>query len=117
MSEAKLCRMADLQKAWSPRGGSTHVQIDDKDDASMAAGTVWFRDCDIPFTLWYDEVWICHSVEHRFSIEIDGQDHVMQPGDMMWLPKGTALRYKSTGTTGGFFVVTPPNWADLRPAS
>ena len=82
----------------------------------MAAGTVWFRDCDIPFTLWYDEVWICHSVETSFSIEVDSTDHFMQPGDMIWLPKGTQLRYKSRGTTTGFFAVTPPDWEDLRPA-
>lgn len=81
----------------------------------MAAGTVWFRDCDIPFTLWYDEVWICHSIEESFSIEIAGQDHFMQPGDLIWLPKDTPLRYKSKGTTAGFFVVTPPNWEALRP--
>lgn len=117
MSEAKFCRMSDLVHNWSPRGGSTHVQIDDKDGASMAAGTVWFRDCDIPFTLWYDEVWICHSVEESFSIEVGGKDHFMQPGDMIWLPKDTPLRYKSRGTTAGFFVVTPPNWEALRPAS
>ncbi|MDQ2068203.1 AraC family ligand binding domain-containing protein [Xinfangfangia sp. CPCC 101601] len=115
MSDIKVCRIGDLVKNWSPRGGSTHVQIDDKDGATMAAGTVYFKDCDIPFTLWYDEVWICHSVEGSCSIEVDGKDNFLNPGDMIWLPKDTPLRYKSVGTTCGFFVVTPPNWAELKP--
>lgn len=116
--KAALFRLADLHPApFSPRGASTNELINDGSGASMAAGVVHFRDCAIPFTLWYDEVMICHTVERGFQIELDGVVHSMVAGDMMWIPSGTSLVWRSDGTTTCHFVVSPPDWAKHKPQS
>lgn len=111
-------KYAELKPApFSPGGASTNVLMDDETGARIASGIVHFKDCEIPFTLWYDEVMICHAVEDAFEIEVDGVVHSLQPGDMMWLPAGTPLIYRSRGLSTGFFAVTPADWAKRKPNS
>ena len=80
-----LYRMADLKPSpFSPRGASTNELMGADTGARIASGIVYFKSCEIPFTLWYDEVLICHAVEESFEIVVDGVSHPMSPGDMMW---------------------------------
>jgi ethanolamine utilization protein EutQ (cupin superfamily) len=115
MTGPKLFRVAEIKREFTPRGSSTHVFVDDKDKASMAAGVVYFKDSNIDFKLWYDEVMFCLSVEEKFEIVVDGVENDMKPGDMMWLPAGTSLIWRSKGTSAAIFAVTPPDWAARRP--
>lgn len=115
--EAVLYRIADMKAApFSPRGSSTNELMNDETGARIASGVVYFKDCDIPFTLWYDEVLICHAVEDSFEIQVGDVVHPMVAGDMIWLPAGTALHYRSKGTSTVFYAVTPSDWAKRRPA-
>ncbi|WP_395020554.1 hypothetical protein [Dongia sp.] len=109
--------ISEIVRKWSPRGSSTHSLINDKDGTSMSAGFVFFKDTDIPFTLWYDEVICCIATEERFSIVVGDQESVFEPGDMMWLPAKTSLTYRSRGMTTALWVVTPPDWEAHRPVS
>jgi len=113
----KIFRISEIEKNFTPRGTSTHVFVDDKDNASMAAGVVYFKDSDVDFKLWYDEVMFCLSVEESFSIVVDGVENFMSPGDMMWLPAGTSLIWRSKGTAAAIFAVTPADWAARRPTT
>lgn len=111
-------RFADLKQApFSPRGSSTNELMNADTGARIASGIVYFKDCDISFTLWYDEVMICHAVEEKFEITVGDVDYQMEPGDMMWLPAGTSLAWRSKGTSTAFFAVTPSDWAKRKPQS
>lgn len=111
-------RLSDLKPApFSPRGASTNELMSDETGARIASGIVYFRDCEIPFTLWYDEVMICHAVEVEFEIKVGDAIYPMKPGDMMWIPAGTSLTWRSEGTSTAFFAVTPADWAKRKPQS
>lgn len=111
-------KLSDLKPApFSPRGASTNELMNDETGARIASGIVYFRDCEIPFTLWYDEVMICHAVEQTFEIIVDDVPYLMTPGDMMWIPAGTSLVWRSKGTSTAFFAVTPADWAKRKPQS
>jgi ethanolamine utilization protein EutQ len=111
-------KLSDLKPApFSPRGASTNELMNDDTGARIASGIVYFKDCEIPFTLWYDEVMICHAVEVEFEIIVGDATYPMKPGDMMWLPAGTSLVWRSQGTSTAFFAVTPADWAKRKPQS
>ncbi|MGX7874654.1 hypothetical protein ACVDG5_019475 [Mesorhizobium sp. ORM6] len=111
-------RLSDLTPApFSPRGASTNELMNADTGARIASGIVYFRDCEIPFTLWYDEVMICHAVEEGFEIAVGDATYPMKPGDMMWIPAGTSLVWRSKGTSTAFFAVTPADWAKRKPLS
>lgn len=111
-----LYKLSDLEPApFSPRGASTNTLMDDETGARIASGVVYFKDCDFPFTLWYDEVIICHALEDTFEIEVDDVSYSLKAGDMMWLPANTPLRYRSKGLSTAFFCVTPADWAKRKP--
>ncbi|RWK43426.1 hypothetical protein [Mesorhizobium sp.] len=111
-------RLSDLTPApFSPRGASTNELMNADSGARIASGIVYFRDCEIAFALWYDEVMICHAVEEEFEIAVGDAIYPMRAGDMMWIPAGTSLVWRSKGTSMAFFAVTPADWAKNRPQS
>ena len=110
-------KFSDIKRSFTPRGSSTHEHVGARNGTSIAGGVVFFNDAEIPFTLWYDELLICHAVEESFHIVVDNQPRQLAPGDMIWLPAGTSLIYRSKGTATAFWAVTPPDWADRRPAN
>lgn len=109
-------RIADLEaKVFSPRGASPNEHFNDLDGASMSGGIVYFKDAELPFTLWYDEILFCHAVEESFEIVVGEARHELGPGDTIWLPSGTSLIYRSKGIATVFFAVTPAGWARTPP--
>ncbi|GLS36688.1 hypothetical protein GCM10010869_22790 [Mesorhizobium tianshanense] len=111
-----LYKMADLQKKpFTPRGSSTNEFTSDETGARIASGVVYFKDAEIPFTLWYDEILICHAIEDSFEIVVDDVSYPLTPGDVIWLPAGTSLIYRSKGTATAYYAVTPADWAKHRP--
>lgn len=115
MNEPKLYRRKPAPLDYSPRGSAISQRVDARTGASIAAGTICFRDSEIPFTLWYDELLFCHQVEDRFEIVLGETVHSMAAGDMIWLPAGTSLIYRSIGGTVCFFAVSPGDYEDRQP--
>lgn len=114
-AEIKVLKFAEIVPKFSPRGSSLHQHFGDKEGASMASGFAIFKDCEIPWKLWYDEMLLCFSADGRFDIVIDNVVHQMVSGDMVWLPAGTDLIYRSAGTTHAVWAVTPPDWDKRQP--
>lgn len=75
---------------------------------SMGAGIATFDDCIIDWTIRYDELIVV--LEGRFSLHADGKVHEMEPGDVIWLPKGTPLSYEGTGARV-FYALYPVDWS------
>lgn len=108
-------RFADITPNFDAVGNSLHQHFGSAEGAAFAGGVVLFRDSEMDWTVWYNEMLICHAVEEKFEIVIDGKAHEMKAGDIMMLPVGTRLIYRSKGTTTLFFAVAPANWDGYQP--
>lgn len=65
------------------------------------------------WTLRYDEVF--YVIEGELSIESGGQTVRGGPGEVILIPAGTTVTYRSGPGTKAFFVLHPRDWADQRP--
>ena len=64
---------------------------------TMGAGIARFDDCSIAWTVLYDELIV--TLEGRFRLRVGEQVFDAVPGDVLWVPKGTALAYEGEGAT------------------
>ncbi|ERH12391.1 MAG: hypothetical protein J07HB67_01410 [halophilic archaeon J07HB67] len=60
-----------------------------------------------------------NTVEHEqyvlageYTVGVDGEDHVVGPGDTLLIPAGTVHRYENTGEEPGRFLCVVPNGDD-----
>ena len=76
---------------------------------TIGAGIEYLENTTIDWTVTYDEVLFIH--EGRLTIESGGERHECGPGDIVWLPEGTALKYIADERVGYFYALYPVDWA------
>jgi ethanolamine utilization protein EutQ len=76
---------------------------------AMGAGIEVLEDVTIDWTVTYDEVLFIHA--GRLTVEFNGERHDCVPGDIVWLPEGTTLRYIAEGRAEYFYALHPVDWA------
>lgn len=74
---------------------------------TMGAGIARFDDTSIAWTVLYDELIV--TLEGRFRLRVGEQVFDTVPGDVLWVPKGTALAYEGEGATV-FYALDPVDW-------
>lgn len=74
---------------------------------TMGAGIARFDDCSIAWTVLYDELIV--TLEGNFRLRVGDRVHDTVPGDVLWVPKGTALAYEGNGATV-FYALDPVDW-------
>lgn len=77
---------------------------------SMGAGIATFNGCSIEWTVLYDELIVV--LEGTFRLRIGGEDKrtiEAKPGDVIWLPEHTPLRYEGDKAKV-FYALTPVDW-------
>jgi ethanolamine utilization protein EutQ len=74
---------------------------------TMGAGIARFDNCSIAWTVLYDELIV--TLEGRFRLRAGQQVFDTVPGDVLWVPKGTALAYEGEGATV-FYALDPVDW-------
>ena len=85
------------------------ITIDDS--ASIAGGFMSFhKGAGIKWTLNYDE--IEYIVEGRLEIAYDGKTLYADPGDTIFIPKGSSVHWKTPTWVKIFYATFPSNWAD-----
>jgi ethanolamine utilization protein EutQ (cupin superfamily) len=105
-----LFRRSDLKPAMSPRGTFLAEYVNGEQGAAMAGGMVVFDNADFTMTLWYDELFVPLDIATELEVRTPGQRFQMSPGDVLWLPAGTEVGYKSVGRSLIFYAVTPADW-------
>ena len=110
MSEVKVFKAADM--AFAPYGGppgeATIARLVGPEiSQSMGAGIATFDDCSIAWTVLYDEVIVV--LEGAFRLRIGHKTHDLGPGDVIWLPENTPLRYEGKGARV-FYALSPVDW-------
>lgn len=98
MSAVKLFRAADME--FGPYGGppgaariARLVGMETSD--GMGAAVATFDGCSIDWTILYDELIVV--LEGQIRLVIGRDAHEVAPGDVIWLPKVTPLRYEGEG--------------------
>jgi ethanolamine utilization protein EutQ len=107
---ARLIRAADI--AMTHRGGPPGVAevgraVSSDISPSMGAGVARFDRCSVEWTVRYDEV--IYVVAGRFRLVSGGETIEAEPGDIVWIPEGTELRYEGEGAEV-FYAVYPGDW-------
>ncbi len=109
----KLVKSADVHLGVFPGAGTDkQVGIADvitaADGAPIAAGFMAWSQCFFPWTLDYDEIDLV--LEGELHIRCNGQTHVGKSGDVLYIPKGSAIEFGTPSTVRFFYVTYPANW-------
>ena len=109
----KLVRSADVHLGVFPGAGADkEVGIADvitaADGAPIAAGFMAWSQCFFPWTLDYDEIDLV--LEGELHIRHNGQTYVGKSGDVLYIPKGSAIEFGTTTAVRFFYVTYPANW-------
>ncbi len=67
-----------------------------------------WSNCFFPWTLDYDEIDLV--LEGELHIRHNGQTHVGKAGDVLYIPKGSAIEFGTTSKVRFFYVTYPANW-------
>lgn len=111
---AKLIRASSLnfQHRGGPPGEAAVARAVSTDlSATMGAGVARFDACSIAWTVLYDEV--VYVIDGVFRLVT--KDGVLegQPGDIIWIPEGTELKYEGEHASI-FYAVYPGNWKEIH---
>ena len=109
----KLVRGADVHLGVFPGAGTENqVGIADvitaADGAPIAAGFMAWSQCFFPWTLDYDEIDLV--LEGELHIRCNGQTVIGKSGDVLYIPKGSAIEFGTPSAVRFFYVTYPANW-------
>jgi ethanolamine utilization protein EutQ len=106
MSGVKLFRAHDQDLRPNPNGMKTVPAVNAGYSTSFGAGVGTIENCDMAWTVTYDEV--IYVMGGHCSIRVGNDRYKMGPGDFIWLPKGTALVYEAGPERCTFFYAVSP---------
>ena len=112
MSQPRVFKRSEMQfkPAVTPTGTTSIARvITTADSQQMGGGLEYLENAEIDWTVTYDE--ILFIFEGRLTVEFDTGAHECGPGDIVWLPKGTHLKYIARERAGYFYVLHPIDWA------
>lgn len=84
--------------------------VTDEVSKTMGAGIAIFDGCSIEWTVLYDEAIVV--LEGTFRLRLGkGYSQVIEakPGDVIWIPEGTPLKYEGEGARV-FYTLDPVDW-------
>jgi ethanolamine utilization protein EutQ len=84
-----------------------------KEDAPMSAGFLVIDESSFDWEMFYDE--IDFIIEGTVTVTLNGKTFAANQGDVLLVPKGSKVKWGSTGHTKLFYVTFPANWPDLMP--
>ncbi|AWI74916.1 ethanolamine utilization protein EutQ [Parazoarcus communis] len=76
---------------------------------NLGVGFARWEGADVSWTTLYEEV--IFTIEGCLEVESDGVKHAVKPGQVLLIPKCTALKYGGFALFG--YVVYPGNWKEL----
>jgi len=101
----KLFRKADQTFTPNDSGGAVLGLINSGFSDALGAGIGTFEDCANEWTVTYDEV--LFVLDGVLTIRVGDDAYNVGPGDVIWIPKDTALVYEAGAKTTFFYAVCP----------
>lgn len=80
-------------------------------EGNLCAGFMTFDHSELPWFLNYDEA--DYIVEGEFCLKIGEQFFQAKAGDVVYIPKGSAVVFSSPSYCKVFYVTYPANWSDF----
>jgi len=105
VSEVKLFRAGDLDLTPGKDGIVTVPVVNRRYSTAMGAGIGVFENCQIEWTVTYDEVLFIK--DGNFTLRVGDKAYRAGPGDILWIPKDTALVYEASERVTFFYSVHP----------
>lgn len=91
-----------------PPGAATIARLVGPDmSKTMGAGIATFDGCSIEWTVLYDEVIVV--LEGTFGLVVGKSTYACQPGDVIWIPENTPVRYEGRNAKV-FYALYPGDW-------
>ncbi|MEP7240314.1 MAG: cupin domain-containing protein [Devosia sp.] len=112
MTEAQVFKRAEMElRPAVTETGTTSISrvITGAFSENMGGGIEYLENTTIDWTVTYDE--ILFIFEGQLTVEFESGSHVCEAGDIVWLPKGTHLKYIAREKAGYFYVLYPVDWA------
>ena len=95
-----------------PFQGRDDVRLKDivtlEESPRIGAGIMELNHADFPWTLTYDE--FDYIIEGTLEIVVDGRVISGSAGDILHIPKNTAIHFRSPGFTRFAYFVYPADW-------
>jgi len=105
MTGAKLFRGNGFDLTPGEGGANVIATVNGAVSQKLGGGIGVFENCNIPWTVTYDE--ILFGIDGTMRVVVGDDIHEMGPGDIMWLPQGTELIYEADEKATFFFAVAP----------
>jgi ethanolamine utilization protein EutQ len=97
---------------YGPQGGgaaSISRLVGMETSRTMGAGIARFDNVSIEWTVLYDELIV--TLEGVFCLRVGEHVHETHPGDVLWIPANTPLRYEGDRATV-FYALAPVDWKE-----
>jgi len=100
-----------FEKYGGPPGKASIARLITPDiSKTMGGGIAKFDGCSIEWTVLYDEVIVVLEGKFRLRLGKDYKQKVdAKPGDVIWLPEGTPLKYEGKKAVV-FYGLYPVDW-------
>lgn len=86
----------------------THDLFSLEQSPRLGAGLMEMEDTTFEWTLNYDEM--DYVIEGELSILIDGERVAAGPGEVIYIPKGSSIRFSVSGRARFLYFVYPADW-------
>ena len=118
MTAPTVFRFADVaDRLENLESGGTFIKpfVNTKVSESMAGGLNFLNNVSVPWDLTCDELIYCH--QGTFRLVVDEVDYVLNPGDLMYVPKDNHVIYEADDKCVIFYAAYPVNWKELAGVS
>ena len=105
MSSVKLFRRSDQDLATDDTDAAVRGLVNPTFSDQLGAGIGAFEDCAVEWTVTYDEVLFIH--DGSLTLRVGDSAYHAGPGDVLWIPKDTALVYEAKEKVTFFYAVWP----------
>ncbi len=78
----------------------------------LGAGLMEMEDTTFPWTLNYDEM--DYVIEGQLSIGVGGETVTAGPGELIYIPKGSAIEFSVSGKARFLYFVYPADWQNQQ---
>jgi ethanolamine utilization protein EutQ len=95
----------------NPSTNVAYREVISKDDSQMSAGFLTIEKSSFDWELCYEEIDII--LEGSLSITLNGETFEACQGDVLFVPKGSKVTWRSSGYVKLFYVTYPANWPEL----
>ncbi len=107
----KFAEVEHRYKTLEPGGTYIKPFVTSAISKTMCGGINVLNDIKVPWDLTCDEIIYC--LEGTFRLVCNGESHVCNPGDVLYIPKDNHISYEADEKCVIFYAAYPHDWKQL----